>query len=338
MDKIEIKAFVDRIKSQLIMNPVIVHGTGQSAKKLIKIYSDSGKFKNIKFVTDNYNKDSIDSFHGIPFIDVVTANKEKLKKIICSHRSNEIIGQYQNSEISLLTLLRSPYENFFEADSNSKKVFIEVLKFYNEGKKINKSEFKQYIHPFFSRDNIKFVVDAGACHGVNVSVFSDNFFNIKKILMLEPETNNYNNLLTKLNKDKSKIVELKTLKKGLWSSCITLELEVSSENSGAHKVVNVHDHQTETEKIQVITIDQIQATEEKSIDFIKMDIEGAEIEAIKGAINVLIDNKPALAICVYHFLDDLWKIPLLINRINPDYKMYLGHHSENQWETVLYCI
>lgn len=73
--------------------------------------------------------------------------------------------------------------------------------------------------------------------------------------------------------------------------------------------------------------------------FIKMDIEGAELEALEGAKNTIVKSKPKLAICLYHKPDDLWKIPLYLKKLVPEYKFYIRHHSKVRWETVLYaCI
>lgn len=69
---------------------------------------------------------------------------------------------------------------------------------------------------------------------------------------------------------------------------------------------------------------------------IKMDVEGAEISALKGAKQTIVNYKPDLAICVYHRLTDLWKIPLLIHNFCKEYKFYLRCHSIATIETILY--
>lgn len=73
-------------------------------------------------------------------------------------------------------------------------------------------------------------------------------------------------------------------------------------------------------------------------DFIKMDIEGAELEAIKGAKNTIQKYHPQLAISVYHKTEDILELPKLILEYNPRYKLYLRHYSITDSETVLYAI
>jgi FkbM family methyltransferase len=73
------------------------------------------------------------------------------------------------------------------------------------------------------------------------------------------------------------------------------------------------------------------------VTFIKMDIEGAECEALLGAEETIKEHKPKLAISLYHNDDDLTKIPLLVHKIVPEYRFYLRHHSPLYGDTVLYA-
>lgn len=73
-------------------------------------------------------------------------------------------------------------------------------------------------------------------------------------------------------------------------------------------------------------------------NFIKMDIEGAELEALRGAQRIIREHKPVLAICVYHKPEDLWTLPLYIHELNPGYRMSLRKHAHMAISTVLYCI
>lgn len=76
----------------------------------------------------------------------------------------------------------------------------------------------------------------------------------------------------------------------------------------------------------------------KEVTLIKMDIEGAEQKALKGAEKIIKSYAPKLAICLYHRLDDLWEIPLYIKKLNPQYKIFIKHHFPfNEWATVMYA-
>ncbi len=73
--------------------------------------------------------------------------------------------------------------------------------------------------------------------------------------------------------------------------------------------------------------------------FIKMDIEGSEVNGLIGARTLIGSNRPSLAICVYHRPDDLWRIPLLVSswRELEGYRYYLRAHAFDGFDTVLYA-
>lgn len=87
-------------------------------------------------------------------------------------------------------------------------------------------------------------------------------------------------------------------------------------------------------KIKVYKLDDVV----ESATFIKMDIEGSEQKALKGAKRLIERDSPKLAICIYHSLEDIWKIPQLIKEINPDYKIYIRNYTDRIDETVCYGI
>jgi hypothetical protein len=75
------------------------------------------------------------------------------------------------------------------------------------------------------------------------------------------------------------------------------------------------------------------------VTFIKMDIEGSELYALRGAEKIIRKYKPKLAICVYHKKEDIVEIPKFIMSLGLDYKLYIRHHQKcSGTETVLYAI
>lgn len=71
--------------------------------------------------------------------------------------------------------------------------------------------------------------------------------------------------------------------------------------------------------------------------FIKMDIEGMEIEALRGAQKLIREHHPQLAICVYHDMSHIWRIPLLLREFYGGYRFYLRNYQYMGLETVVYA-
>jgi FkbM family methyltransferase len=93
--------------------------------------------------------------------------------------------------------------------------------------------------------------------------------------------------------------------------------------------------------VGAISIDQFVATHGiEKVDFIKMDIEGSETEALIGATGVIRAHRPQLAVCMYHRLEHYHEIPLFLASCAEDYVFRVGHYSARYLfsETVLYGI
>ncbi len=83
--------------------------------------------------------------------------------------------------------------------------------------------------------------------------------------------------------------------------------------------------------------DSTQELCQKRVDFIKMDIEGAEPQALIGAENTLRKYRPRLAICIYHDVRHFAEIPNWINNLGLGYKFYVDHFTIHAEETILFA-
>ncbi|HVB49855.1 MAG TPA: FkbM family methyltransferase [Burkholderiales bacterium] len=91
-------------------------------------------------------------------------------------------------------------------------------------------------------------------------------------------------------------------------------------------------------EVRVTSIDRMfDSGEIEKVDFIKMDIEGAELAALRGAQETLRRFRPRLAISVYHQPDDLWRIPAWLDQLGAGYRFHLEHYTIHHEETVLYA-
>ncbi|MGH9718748.1 MAG: FkbM family methyltransferase [Bryobacteraceae bacterium] len=111
--------------------------------------------------------------------------------------------------------------------------------------------------------------------------------------------------------------------KGVWSAEGALKLFLGAENSGTSSIVL--DQGAGNVEIEVTTIDKlVESLKLSKVTYIKMDIEGAEREALKGAVETLKRFKPRMMIDSYHRPDDMQLLPGLIRGANPAYNMVCG--------------
>lgn len=173
------------------------------------------------------------------------------------------------------------------------------------------------------------VIDCGGAIGDTAIYFASK--GASKVLVVEFIKSNIE-LIKKqisLNKQYTKIIDI--IDKPLWDKS---NLKLSYMDKGNSSRVSFNDKYPN--KIQSVSIDDLAA--DINVDFIKMDIEGAELPALKGAEKTIKKHKPKLAICVYHKADDLVKIPKYIKSLNKGYEFYFDYYTDIGWEAVLYAI
>lgn len=122
---------------------------------------------------------------------------------------------------------------------------------------------------------------------------------------------------------------------GAWSENGQLRL-VSNGTSSAIVDARAPDTATALQTIQTVKLDDVVFGLRPN--YVKMDIEGAEHEALKGAAHLLRRYRPVLAICLYHRPSDLWTLPSLVDELAPGYAFYLRSHGDVGLETVLYAV
>ena len=87
-----------------------------------------------------------------------------------------------------------------------------------------------------------------------------------------------------------------------------------------------------TETVEIVTLDQ-DITE--PLTLIKMDIEGMEQAALRGCEGHIRQDRPKLALSVYHNFEDIWKLPRMIDQMAPGYRFYLRYHGGNLWPSEI---
>lgn len=187
----------------------------------------------------------------------------------------------------------------------------------------------QYFDPeFMTYGENEVLVDAG-CFNLNSSLkFQEYCGHAKKVYAFEPDPESY--AVCQEKKERANFSEVELLPVGTWSSRTTLCF--NAEGSGASSI-----REGGSTTIPVVPIDEVIAPVDR-VTMIKMDIEGAELESLRGARKTIQRDHPKLAICIYHKPEDMTEIPLYIKELVPEYKLYVRHHSNYARETVLYAV
>lgn len=210
---------------------------------------------------------------------------------------------------------------------NRCKTFLTGDLSYIDKNEINShSYFSQDFYPI-SSDEVLF--DCGAFTGDTIEDFV-TFTNkkYKKIVAFEPDEKNVKRLNAFIN---NKIENVVVIQKATGDK----NGKVAFLNNGNmfSKTVDVKDSSDEL-SVDIVRLDNY-------IDYhptlIKMDIEGAELESLIGASQIIKTQKPKLAICIYHMPFDFYEIPKFLKSLVPEYKFKVRQHEPGFCETVLYA-
>ncbi len=331
---------------------VILFGCGGLLEIGIKYLKD--KNINIKYLSDNNEKLWEKTFFEIDVIKPQNIEKYNYPVLISSMYSKEIKKQLNNMginnvfDISFYLYYEKNFEvsnyldknkielvSSFLKDEDSRKIFNGLVRYRQtlNPEFLFESEYEHYFNPKVHIEPFDIIFDGGAWQGDTALKFS-NKANDCKIYAFEPENSNFQKLVENIKIEKK--INIYPVNIGIWSKEDELIFNLDDSDSGSH---SLNLNRGNKQIIQVNSLDNFfQKSELDNINFIKLDIEGSEIQALLGAKNIISKFKPKLAISIYHKPEDLWEIPLLIKSINPSYKLYMGHHSFSFFETVVYAI
>jgi FkbM family methyltransferase len=169
-------------------------------------------------------------------------------------------------------------------------------------------------------------IDGGAFSGDTLTDFSQHGYRFEAVAAFEPDPENFRKLVSNTTVSCENLIRFpcalgKQTKTVYFHADGSENARIFARGGGA--------------SVQCVALDDV--LPDFCPNLIKMDIEGAEPDALIGAENLIARNRPHLAICVYHCLDHLWRIPFMIHEWNLGYRFYMRQHSPI-FNTVLYAI
>lgn len=186
-------------------------------------------------------------------------------------------------------------------------------------------------------ENGDYVIDAGACWGETTLYFANEVGQNGMVYAFEfiPSNLEVTKKNIALNPQLQNRIQL--VEQPIWNeSDIKLYYVDWGPGSRVTSDEKRYDYQGTCHTLSID--DLVERNQIKKIDFIKMDIEGAEPYALRGAEKTLKKFRPKLAISLYHSLEDFITIPSYLNSLGLNYKFYLDHHTIYQNETVLFAV
>ena len=224
-------------------------------------------------------------------------------------------------------------------DEYSRNLFSNLIHFRHtlQPSDLPEPQIDQYFPAgFWSPDENEVFVDIGAYNG---DTLMDYLFrcrgDFKQYIAIEPDTRNFERLVDSVPlKYRDKIITLNIAvgtrnSKHVFSNSGSVDASFS--NVAAQDASCM-----ERPIIETYALDDLLAG--KDISTIKMDVEGWEPFALAGAEQIIHNQQPRLAVCVYHRPEHYWSLPLQIIRYNSQYEFFLRHHESEIYETVLYCV
>lgn len=223
------------------------------------------------------------------------------------------------------------------ADEKSKKVFENVIRYKLSGKTDYLRECETPADEKFDLLNIgteETLVDLGAYDGDTLVEFlNGTSMQFTKLYAMEPDSKNYRKLKRRLYMIGSALLEAYNV--GAWDEDTSMMFNMrsgrsSTANSSTKRAARFRE-------VKMMKTDTMLRGEPAT--YIKIDVEGAEENALRGAKETIAKFRPKLNVALYHRNEDMFKLPLLISELNKKYKFYMRHHPYiPDWDTNLYCV
>ncbi len=217
------------------------------------------------------------------------------------------------------------------ADEESKESYLRMIKCIMEGEPgfLRLAKYREYYHPLVYAEEGDVLIDGGLWQPYLTKAFAQQVGPSGKVFAFEPVAA----FAKRCKEVLDPIANVRVEQLGLWSGVSTFYIE---DQAGGSRMVSEPNERTES--CHTISIDEYCQEHNIACSIIKLDIEGAEVEALKGAMKTIARHKPKLQIALYHEYSHYIDIPYTLLRHFPDYTFYIGHHEPWHFESVLYAL
>ena len=331
--------------------PIVIYGMGNGAEKIIATLEGFGMKASDIFASDEFVRghsflgykvlkyseicEKYDDFNVVlAFATHLDSVIENIEKINSEHSVFAPDVPVAGGGLFTREYIEEHEEDFDFvynrlADEESKRVYRDILNFKVSGK------IRYLLGSFCEKENIygeilrltenETIVDLGAYDGDTIREFTDfTKGKYNKIIALEPDVKNYKKLI----KNTENMNNVTALNMGAWNKRDTL---IFAKKAGRNSRLS-----SEGIPVKVTDIDSLI---DEPVTMIKMDIEGAELKALKGAEKTIKKYLPKLYVCAYHRNEDLFALGKKIIEFDERYRLYFRHSRYiPAWESNFYAI
>ena len=337
--------------------PILIYGMGNGADKIIAAFEAYGIEHCDVFASDGfvrghqYRGKTVLSYseavakYGCDF-DIVVSFGSKLPSVIeliysleKNHRVYSPDVPVCKGELFTQEFFLKHQEELFASrellcDEKSKQIFDDIVRFKLTGRLCylkSTATDEAEADALLNANQYKAYVDLGAYNGDTVKKYTALCPSLDTIYAFEPDTRNFKKL--SLHCDTLNGIKCFPLNYAAYKCDTTLEFSSSGNRNSSASSDGSYQRK--------ITLIEAKAPDNvcDSADFIKYDVEGLEYEALEGSKELINRFKPDLLVSMYHKSEDMYELPLLVNRLNPHYRLYLRRLPYiPAWDLNLYAI
>lgn len=317
--------------------PIVVYGMGNGADKLIKRFEKYNIEIADFFASDGFVRGH--SFHGKrvkSFSEIKSEYPEFVIVLSFASNRDEVIALFEaidrdydlyipdmpvaGEEYFDREFYNSNYSEILSAydslsDENSKNAFVNIVNYKLSGRlKFLEAAYssKDELYSFLDGNGFECIVDAGAYNGDTMRDAKKYFPNLKKAYAIEPDAKTF-----------KKLAKYSEAENGVYIECINAAVfdkdGISSFFGSANRNSSISSTSSYEHKDNIVNTVMLDSIIKDKVDYIKYDVEGAELEALRGSDGVISKYKPILLVSAYHRSCDIFS---LINYISSKYDFY----------------
>ncbi len=287
------------------------------------------------FITSAYWVDIYKKLDSIHIRNYAVINPSLLyPHMIMTEPESDSWSNHFEAVCKLLTT--NEQQRLYRLIKNSRSIFPDMqeeLHAYYKSHQDHEKEYLEFINPI----SFSTIIEGGVFDGYNTLEFLKFLKPPGCIYGFEPNMDTTTN--RRLSAELFNSTKFKLYPYALWNQRTMLKFYKNSQNLPGARIVLESSSLKEVTEVPAISIDEfVYENRIPKIDYIKLDVEGAELDVLQGAINVMQRDRPQLAICIYHRKEHLFQIPLFLDSVLHNYCYFVGHYSPTLWDTVWYAI